>query len=174
MPIDISKNYLRHNQLIDRFCNSLLMSGFKILDLKPDENKVAQFHIQSGGDIYELNVYMKNVSLAGWADKPWIKRIQVGNVKTLAPGFYSETTREKVNLLIGYTKVDQKELFFAWNYYRYIFHKTLRSCYVHDDSIQTVLNDGFLHTEDMNQTLWGFVPENFGKFLKDYLDSVVV
>jgi hypothetical protein len=174
MAIEISKNYLRHDGLVLRFRHSLSVSGFEIVDIEPNVSNVARIRTKSSLGLIEFNVYMKNVSQAGWNDKPWIKRIQVGNVKTIAPGFYSETTRDKVNLLLGYTKVGEDELFFAWNYYRYIFHKTLRSCYVHDDNIDLVLKEGFVHADDMGQALWGFKPEQFGVFLEDYLRSVVV
>ena len=118
---------------------------------------------------YHLYMYLKNISGAGWADKPWIKRVQVPNIRLQHPEYYVSTSENTTLLIIGYYNFDFNPILVAWDAYGYILHSTVRSCYVEVDDLVKGYNEGFYEGECAGQKIWVFKPEYLCKFLDTYI-----
>lgn len=127
--------------------------------------------IEKEGKAYTLVMYLKNVTGAGWRDKPHMKRVQVSNVRNDDMEKYIDTTNDQTILILGYYNFDGNPLLVAWDAYRYVYHNTVRSCYVSIDNLMEAYKSGFVVTECSNQKIWVFKPHHFSKFLDDYIES---
>ena len=120
---------------------------------------------------YRIILYLKNISDAGWVYKPWMKRVQVDNVRSVSPEYYINTERNQALLILGYYNYDDNPIMVAWNPYRYVMHFTQRSCYVTIDEMLEGYKKGYHKCFVSNQKVWIFTANNFRIFLNDYIDS---
>lgn len=116
-----------------------------------------------------LVIYLKNITGAGWEDKPDIKRVQVTNIRVASPDNYVSTTASQTMLILGYYNYDNNPIMVAWDAYRYVKHKTNRSCYVNIDTLKRAYQTGYLITNNSSQKVWLFDSYHFSKFLEDYI-----
>jgi hypothetical protein len=171
LPFECKK--LNKKELYQILWRSMESAGFKFIQMTklPKAVKV-ETHSPHNGPVTFL-IVIKNLCDSGWKDKPWIKRIQVYNLGGVADGYLKPMTEHNVSLLLGFGVVDSKPVFCAWNCYRYQYHATLRSCYVHDDILSKAQEDGYAYSVDSSQDVWVFTPENFGIFFDNYLKVFV-
>lgn len=127
--------------------------------------------LSKAGKSYTLVMYLKNITGAGWANKPHMKRVQVSNVRNDDMNKYIDTTNSQTILILGYYEFDNNPLFVAWNAYRYVYHNTVRSCYVSIDNLLDAYKSGFSVTECSDQEIWVFKPNHFEEFLQDYIEQ---
>lgn len=125
--------------------------------------------IENDSEKYTLYMYLKNISGAGWENKPWIKRVQVPNIRIQHPEYYVETNENKTLLVLGYYNYDSNPIMVAWNAYDFVMHTTVRSCYVEVDDLIRGYEEKYYCGECSGERIWVFTPGNFVKFLKEYI-----
>lgn len=167
---DAPEKVFKKNILLSKFEEFIEADGFS---LSWDSNNRVPYiaTIERPGQKYTLVMYLKNITGAGWADKPHMKRVQVSNVRNDDMDKYIDTTSNQTILIIGYYNFDNNPLIVAWDAYRYVYHNTVRSCYVSIDNLREAYKSGFVITECSNQKIWVFRPNHFAEFLKDYIES---
>lgn len=121
-------------------------------------------------DIYNFIITLKNITGAGWQDKPRIKRVQVKNIKNEAPDLLYYQNATTVNLIMGYYNFDNNPLIVCWDAYRYLNHNTLRSCYVNVDCLLRGYEKKFYEGVVSQQKCWVFKGEQFAIFIKKYIE----
>ncbi len=126
--------------------------------------------IDSGAISFDL--YLKNITGAGWADKPGIKRCQVKNFKADHLGGIKIVELRHYNLILGYYNYDSNPILVAWDAYRYLKHETNRSCYVTVDSLKRGYEKKFYEGVVSSQKCWIFTGDKFDLFLKRYIEYV--
>jgi len=73
-------------------------------------------------------------------------------------------------LILGYYNFDNNPIMVAWDAYRYIKHKTMRSCYITVDVLKKGYQSGYFVTNASSQKVWIFKSNYFEKFIKDYIE----
>ena len=120
-------------------------------------------------ELFYLVIYLKNITGAGWKNKPSIRRVQVNNILNKRPDSYIDTTKNKTFIILGYYNFDDNPIMVAWDAYRYIDPKTNRSAYIQIDTLLRGYKAGYLETVNANQKIWVFTNPFFDKFLQDYI-----
>ena len=167
---DSPEKVYKKKELLDKFAEFIGEDGFS-LTWKSNTHVPYVATIQKEEKAYKLVLYLKNITGAGWADKPHMKRVQVSNVRNDDMDKYIDTTNEQTILIIGYYNFDNNPLIVAWDAYRYVYHNTVRSCYVSIDNLMDAYRSGFTVTECSNQKIWVFQPAHFERFLNDYIEN---
>ncbi len=158
-------------QLIKKFEDFINESGYRVEKWITSKCAPYEILIVDDNDIMiHLIIYLKNITGAGWGDKPNIKRVQVSNVRIKSPENYVSTTKYQSMVILGYYNFDDNPIMVAWDAYRYIKHKTMRSCYVNIDSLKIGYQNGYHITTNSSQKVWIFDAFHFDKFLKDYIE----
>ncbi len=121
---------------------------------------------------YTIHSVLKNITHAGWKNKPEIKRIQVTNLWTNKPNFIQVNEKNEFLIYFGYYDFDNNPLIVAWDSERYSGHKTNRSCYVNLDTLLWAYNENYVSTVNSSQKVWVFKPEKFKKFLDEYEEYI--
>lgn len=124
----------------------------------------------SDNNLIFLALYLKNITGAGWSNKPNIKRVQVSNVRKVAPEDVYETTDYQTVLILGYYNFDNSPLMVAWNAYRYMNHSTVRSCYIDIKGLEKGYKMRYFYGTFSKQKIWVFNSYNFGRFFKEYIE----
>lgn len=119
-----------------------------------------------------FDLYLKNITGAGWADKPGIKRCQVKNFKAEHLEGMQIVKLKHYNLILGYYNFDSNPILVAWDAYRYLNHETNRSCYVTVDSLKRGYEKRFYEGVVSSQKCWIFTGDRFDQFLKRYIEYV--
>ncbi len=122
-----------------------------------------------GDKRYRVFMYLKNISGAGWETKPWIKRVQVPNIRLQHPDYFVRTEDNQTVLIIGYYNYDLNPILVAWDAYGYVMHTTVRSCYVEVDDLLKGYKEGYYVGECSGQKIWVFKPEYLNRFLDNYI-----
>ena len=115
-------------------------------------------------------MFYKNITGAGWIDKPNIKRVQVTNVRKGDISKYISTSNNETLIILGYYNYDDNPIMVAWNAYHYVYHDTTRSCYVDVNTLIDGYKKGYLNTVYAKQNIWVFTSENFERFLQEYIN----
>jgi hypothetical protein len=173
MALSFECHKLNKKDLSEILLSSMQTAGFHLKKMSKLPKAFIFVCDKDDGKDVSFSVVIKNLCDSGWKEKPWIKRIQVYNLSSVAPGYLDPMTSNKISLLLGYGVVDSKPIFCAWNCYRYQYHTTLRSCYVHDDIVSKAQEDGYAYSVDSSQDVWVFTPDNFGVFFENYLKVFV-
>lgn len=159
---------------------SLLLNMFETLFLnsqwsfvKWNDTKSAPFQciISNDSKYVKVLVYLKQISNAGWEEKPHIKRVQVSNPKKLNLDFFRYDDVDKISLILGYYNYT-KPLLVSWDPNEYRRHNTNRSCYVEIDALLDGYNLDYCKKVSMGQSITLFKPEKFGMFLDNHFESV--
>lgn len=119
-----------------------------------------------------FDIFLKNITGAGWEDKPYIKRCQVSNLKNVDPEKTKIIPNGHYNLILGYYNFDANPILVAWDPYRYFNHKTVRSCYVTVDALKRGYERGYYDCVVSSQKCWIFVGEQFSSFIEQYMDYI--
>jgi len=164
------KSYSK-KELIMKFEEFLMDSGYRIE--KWIDNKRAPYEllvIDPEDKMIHMVVYLKNITGAGWADKLNIKRVQVSNIRIVDPDNYVGTSNYQTLLILGYYNFDDNPIMVAWDAYRYVQHKTMRSCYVNVESLKRGYQNGYFVGTDSSQKIWVFDHDHFDKFLNNNIE----
>ena len=68
-------------KLINEFDNFINISGYKLIGNIDIKSSPYVVHIAKDNKIYKIIMYYKNITGAGWYNKPNIRRVQVTNVR---------------------------------------------------------------------------------------------
>ncbi len=160
----------KKKELINKFVEFINEGSFSFL--RWEKNNCAPYECvlkDKNGIVYDLILYLKNITGAGWSQKINRKRAQVSNVKVVSPLDYVPTSDNKTLLILGYYNYDDNPIMVAWDAYRYIKHNTMRSTYISVDNLLRGYEKGYLVTTDSSQKVWIFDSQHFDKFLNDYI-----
>lgn len=156
-------------QLIREFENFVNINGYTVVGHVDIKSSPYVLNISKGNFIYKIIMYYKNITGAGWNDKPNIRRVQVTNVRNADINKYISTSSNSLFVIFGYYNFDDNPIMVAWNAYNFVYHTTTRSCYVSIDLLVEGYKQGFIKTCYSKQQIWIFTPDNFEMFLDDYI-----
>lgn len=162
---------LKRNELISLTKNELSKSNIKIVDLVY-ANKQFYLYLENNGQVIQFTMFLKNITGAGWKEKPNFKRCQVLNLKNESPQLVSIIPNKCYNLILGVYCFDENPIFVSWDPYRYLNHKTIRSCYVTVDTLKRGYEKKIYEGVVSSQKLWVFKGEKFGEFLNGYIKYI--
>ena len=165
---DKEEKVYKKKDLLIKFNEYMEQAGFNVnwIETKSSPYEVA---ITKRDREYKLVLYLKNITGAGWADKPHIKRVQVSNVRKQDNSKYIDTNGKQTILIIGYYNFDNNPIIVAWNAYHYVYHETMRSCYVNIDNLKDGYTNGLVEAECAEHKIWVIKPERFEEFLISYI-----
>ena len=105
---DAPEKVYEKKELLEKFEEFIKQEGFSITW---ESSKRAPYvaTIKKDGKEYTLVMYLKNITGAGWADKPHMKRVQVSNVRKDDMDKYIDTTNNQTILILGYYNFDENE-----------------------------------------------------------------
>ena len=115
---------------------------------------------------YSCYVYLKNITGAGWVNKPEIKRVQITNP---SHDLNLQDNAQSLVLILGYYNYDENPIWVAWDTQRYLHHQTLRSCYVIVNNLKRGYECNYLEAVDSSQKIWLFKKEHIKRFLMNYI-----
>ena len=156
---------LSYEELKELIISETKNSVSKIIEFDINRQGQSIIKIQKDEIIYEVIALIKNITGAGWRDKPWIKRVQVSNIATREISLNDR----KFNLIFGVYSFDDNPLFVCWDPYRYLNHVTQRSCYVSITTLQRGYEKEYYEGVDSSQKVWVFKGNNFDKFISNYI-----
>ena len=156
-------------QLKEQFEIFLSQAGYKIETWINSTSTPYDLIICNDVGKTHLHVFLKNITGAGWIDKPKIRRVQVKNVRLTSNKNYVKTSNFETLMILGYYNFDDNPIMVAWDAYRYISHNTIRSCYVTVDTLQLGYSNGYHVDTNSDKKVWIFDKNYFDKFLVDYI-----
>lgn len=159
------------NELFDHFKSFISNCGYCVLEDYDFKTSPYVVNIQKDDKEYKLIMYYKNITGAGWKDKPNVKRVQVTNVRKDDITKYVSTSNEETFIILGYYNFDNNPIMVAWNAYHYVYHDTTRSCYVDIDTLLEGYKKGYVNTVYAKQDIWVFTADYFDRFLQDYIKN---
>ena len=168
--INEDKKYSRKD-LISNTLEELKKSNIEVLSLNYT-NPMFSLNVKYNDNLIVFDMYLKNITGAGWKDKLNIKRCQVSNMKENNNDKTFIDYEKHYNLILGYYNYDSNPIFVAWDPYRYVNHNTLRSCYVSVDILKRGYEKKYHEGVVSSQKCWIFKGEMFGEFVKNYLDYI--
>lgn len=160
----------KKQELLHKFEEFISEAGFTLKQWI--KNSCAPYEclvLNKENEVFDLIVYLKNITGAGWKQKVNRKRAQVSNVKVVSPENYIPTSSNRTFLILGYYNFDENPLMVAWDAYRYIKHNTMRSTYISVDNLLRGYEKGYVVTTDSSQKVWIFDSKNFETFLLEYI-----
>lgn len=160
----------KKQELLHKFEEFISEAGFTLKQWI--KNSCAPYEclvLNKENEVFDLIVYLKNITGAGWKQKVNRKRAQVSNVKVVSPEDYIPTSSNRTFLILGYYNFDENPLMVAWDAYRYIKHNTMRSTYISVDNLLRGYEKGYVVTTDSSQKVWIFDSKNFETFLLEYI-----
>lgn len=174
--INIDKNYnlissdekiVKGKKLHSQFQNFLTNDNIVIVsyEIAKPVNKIV---LKVNGENMEFQFILKNITNAGWKDKPNFKRIQIQNIflKGDTPVSYNYNKL----LIIGYYNYDNNPMIVVWNPREMDKHNTLRSCYILTDTMLMGYKKKYYSTIVSGKKVWLLTPGFFNIFIKDYLE----
>ena len=114
------------------------------------------------GKTIRVHIYAKNISGAGWSDKPEIKRIQVKKLPEIP-----RQTKDDFYVLCGVCDYDSQVILAAWDPQNYMTHNTCCSCYVYISSLEKAINGGLFHGLNKGKEVMTCSEIHFGDLLKE-------
>ena len=168
---DQPEKKLSKNGLFEEFEKFVAVNGFTVKEWKNKKSVPYELIVGKEGINYRLIVFLKNITGAGWVDKPHIKRVQVTNVRTVDNEKYISTTDTEALIILGYYNFDDNPIMVAWNAYRYVNHNKNRSCYIDIESLHEGYMNGYTTRMCSDQRVWVFKPSYFETFLKNYIEK---
>ncbi len=133
------------------------------LDEEQTASPFVPYEIRLKDDIsLRVHIYAKNISGAGWSDKPEIKRIQVKKLP--------EIPRQRWNdfyLLCGVCDYDFQSIVAVWDPLNYTTHNTCCSCYVYVSSLEKAKNNGLFVGLNKGKEVMTCSDQSFGNLLKE-------
>ena len=157
-------------ELFEYFKSFISKCGYSIVGEIDYKSSPYIVNIKKDDKEYRLIMFYKNITGAGWIDKPNIKRVQVTNVRKGDISKYISTSNNETLIILGYYNYDDNPIMVAWNAYHYVYHDTTRSCYVDVNTLIDGYKKGYLNTVYAKQNIWVFTSENFERFLQEYIN----
>lgn len=169
--LDFRTDYIAFSkkELLVEFENCAKVAGIDAIEWFDKKESPYQCRLVNRIRKYHLYMYLKNISGAGWENKPWVKRVQVPNIRYQHPDYYVDTKDDTTMLIIGYYNYDMNPILVAWDAYGYVMHSTVRSCYVEVDDLLRGYEAGYYEGECAGQKIWVFKPEHLCRFLDEYI-----
>lgn len=164
------KKYSR-KELINLVTTEIKKSNVKFNKLEFNKDQFVLKFSLNGREL-TFDMFLKNITGAGWEDKPYIKRCQVSNLKNVDPEKTKLIPNVHYNLILGYYNFDNNPILVAWDPYRYFNHKTLRSCYVTVDALKRGYEKDYFDCVVSSQKCWVFIGEKFDTFVEEYINYV--
>jgi hypothetical protein len=164
-----NEKVISKKELLEKFEYYINEGGWKFISWSQNKKTPYQCIVNDGTHNIDILLYLKNITNAGWANKPMSKRIQVGNDKRIDYSMLRNQSSEKINLIIGYYDYNNP-IFAAWKSEEYTKHKTNRSCYIDAEDIMNGYKDKYIKTVRRGQELYVFTPENLVNYIKEYID----
>lgn len=156
------------DDLIKNVKEEFIKSGIKVIDVVKLSHSLVKMVLNFDEKTISVIMYLKNITGAGWKDKPKFKRVQVSNLKFDSPEFLT-SSKNTINLIMGYYNFDENPIIVCWDAYRYLEHNTVRSCYVTVDSLKRGYIKKYYEGVDSGQKLWIFEGLYSKHFFNDYL-----
>lgn len=157
--------------LINKFEEFISNGGYKLKQwIKCSNAPYECLILNRSNEIFDLIIYLKNITGAGRKDKINRKRVQVSNIKKVSPDDFIPTSINRTMIILGYYNFDNNPIMVAWDAYRYIGHNTMRSAYVTVETLLRGYQNGYIETIDSSQKVWVFNSANFEKFLNEYIN----
>ena len=169
--LDFDKKYGR-DILSTSLKKALTMANIEIIDFSYISNSQLCMDLSINGENYRFISLLKNITGAGWENKPKIKRVQVSNIKNINYDGLYISCKNAFNMIIGYYNYDNNPIFVAWDAYRYLNHNTIRSCYVTVDSLRVGYIKRYYEGVDSAQKIWIFDAEHIKDFMISYTKYV--
>lgn len=160
---------LSSKQLEDLFISEIKKSLTTISSFNRISKNQYKCSIKYKNDDFSFITILKNITGAGWENKPKIKRVQVRNGLIVDNINIYKKDLSNLNVIIGVYNYDNNPIIVAWDAYKYYNHKTQRSCYVSTDSLLLGYEKGFYEGVDSSQKIWIFKGEEFNKFIESYI-----
>ncbi len=110
----------------------------------------------------KVHVYLKNITGAGWSDKPEIKRIQIRKPLQLP-----KQRRDDFYILCGLCNYNSENVLVVWDPWNYMTHKTACSCYVFISSLEKAINGGFFHGLNKGKEVMTCTAQHFGELIRE-------
>lgn len=159
---------LSSKDLENSFICEIKKSVAKINVFEKISNNQYKCTIQLKNNKLSFIAILKNITGAGWKDKPKIKRVQVRNSLLVDNKNIYKNDISNLNVIFGLYNYDNNPIIVAWDAYKYYNHKTQRSCYVSTDSLLLGYDKGFYEGVDSSQKIWIFIGSKFNKFIESY------
>lgn len=156
---------LGKEKLINLFMASVKKSGYEItrLEKADDTNPFEPFEIiATDGSKYTIHVCLKNISGAGWSDKPEIKRIQIKQLPELP-----RQRKKEFYILCGVCAYEETTLLAIWDPANYVTHNTVCSCYVYFSSLEKAMNNGAYHGLNKGKFVMTSREDSFGEVINE-------
>lgn len=161
---------MKKKELLSSFEQYINNGGWKFVKWSQKKKSPYQCVVNNGKYNVDILLYLKNITNAGWEDKPHSKRIQVGNNKDIDFSMLRNQNKKKINLIIGYYNYN-KPIFAAWDSEEYTRHKTNRSCYIDVVDLIKGYKKKFIKVMRRGQQLYVFTPNNLIKYINHYINN---
>lgn len=168
MPDIVRNGDLDIKQRIDLIKRCFLIGDIDLLSEEQQNNSFYLFKIGINGKIIDLHVLIKNVVNSGWSDKPLIKRIQVKSFKIEE---LQTNTEETCSMFLGIAYANEIPIFIVWNPFMFVYHNTVRSCYIDVELIVRCHYEGLIKTTSSKQKVMLCDPNHFKDMILTYLED---
>ncbi len=114
------------------------------------------------GNVFKIHIDIKNISGAGWSDKPEIKRIQIRKLP--------EIPRQRKNefyILAGIANYDSTSVLAVWDPMNYTTHNTVCSCYVYISSLEKAKTSDLFFGLNKGKEVMTCSENGFEKLIKE-------
>lgn len=152
--------------LIKKFCIDSNIGFISIS--RSDSRYFSHFVFLINNTLINCHFLLKNIIKSGWPSKPFMKRIEV---PSLNRSDLHSITNKSLSCLVGFVYINECPYICVWNPFRYTFHKTVRSCYVSDESLLAAANigKGFYRTSESGNPIIICDNRHFERLIKEFI-----
>lgn len=168
MPDIVRNGDLTLKQRIDLVKRCLMIAGIDLLNERQLENSFYCFDVLMNGRQMKICLLLKNIVNSGWSDKPMIKRIQV---KSFNLNDIEKNTTNTCSIFVGIAYSNEIPVFVAWNPFMYLYHNTVRSCYIDVELLARCQHEGLLKTTSSRQKVILSDPNHFSELITLFLEQ---
>lgn len=168
MPDIVRNGDLVIKQRIDLIKRCLMIGGVDLLGEQQLDNSFYCFDVLINEKKFRLCLLLKNIVNSGWSDKPMIKRIQV---KSFKMNDVEKNTANSCSVFIGIAYANEIPIFVAWNPFMFLYHNTVRSCYIDVELIARCQHEGLIRTTSSRQKVLLSDPNHFSEMISLYLEQ---
>jgi len=133
------------------------------LDYEEEKTPFVPYEFKTENDtLFTVHIYAKNISGAGWADKPEIKRIQIKKLPEIP-----RQQKKDFYLLCGVCNYNSQSILAVWDPLNYMTHNTCCSCYVYVSSLEKAVKNGLFFGLNKGKEVMTCSYQGFGDLLKE-------
>ena len=149
----------------------LAASSLPILSWASKPDGTSSVETLLDGKPLTLHFFLKSISGGGWKEKPWVYRIQV---RKLEGDIFPKNSAYVLSLLLGLCLYDGEPVIASWNPFRFLFHETNRSCYLHYEDLLRLEEEpeGFYVSHRSAEPVSLARKDSFGKLLRHLLKGL--